>query len=271
MKYYFKIGYTILLLGLVSEVCAQYKFHLPDKHDYTSVYLHRPARNDGFVVNASLVAMFTSGVADRSGLRLGVGLSVGYRWGDWTVTTGMDAYTARQKFNIGTSYIGARYEDYYGYGGSYYLNHYYQGDRQTSAIIALLLADVQVRFEDDILALPFTGFKIYDRYRTAALEVQYRNVLIGANIYTTDINGVTDLSQHNARGAYHTGQQISSPLYAGYTARGLIARLGWNSRLGGNVLQNFTHRKLFDTADFKNGNYNNPFVQLGVNKPYTLY
>lgn len=261
----------MLLLGVMNKCLAQYKFHFPNKHDYTTVSFYQSDKRNGFVVGASLVALFTAGVTDRSGFRIGVGLSAGYQIGDWTFTSGLDAYKAQQKFNIGTSYVGVKYENRYGYGGSYYLNRYYQGDKQTSAIVALLLDDFQIRFEDDILALPFTSFKIYDRFRTAALEIQFKNVLIGANVYTTDINGVTDMTQANQKGVYQSGKQTSSPMYVGYTARGLVSRLGWNNPRVGNAVQNFTHRKLFDTPDFRVGNYNNPFVQVGVSKPYTLY
>lgn len=270
MRFY-TLLFIFLVATLLSKSFGQYKVHYPNKKDYTSFRLHKPRGNDGFVINASVVALFTSGVADRSGFRIGMGFSVGYQVGDWTFTTGLDTYKALDSFRLGTTYASTQYLDRYGYGGSYYLTHYYQGDVQTTGSLAAYFDELQIRFENDIFASPFTGFKVYDRYRTAALEFQYRNVLLGTNIYTTDTNGMTDVSLENPRGVYKTGKHISSPIYAGYTVRGLVARLGWNNKIGGNSVQNLAHRKMFNTSDFQTDSYNSPFVQLGANKPYTLY
>jgi len=214
--------------------------------------------------------MFTAGVADRNGFRLGAGLTLSQTIDNWTFSTGLDVYKAKQKFGIGTTFAGVEFDDGK-YGGSYYVNKYYQGDKQVSGIVTLHLEDFRINFEDDILAYPFTGFKVYDRYRTAALEVRFRGFMIGTNVYTTDINGITDVSFDNSKGVYASGKQISSPVYVGYTTHNMIVRYGLNGIAGGFAGQNGWHRYLFDTPDFKTGNYRNQFIQVGIDKPYTLY
>lgn len=242
---------------------------ITSKDDYTSLYPIRPDKK-GFEVSVSAVAMFTMGAKDRNGFRLGGGLNLSQDIGDFKLSTGIDFYKAQQNFGIGTTYAGVGYNDGR-YGASYFVNKYFQGDKQLSGIINLHLGEWQIRFEDDILALPFTGFVIYDRCRTAAIEVRYRHFMVGTNVYTTDANGLTDVSSTNAKGIYHTGKQISSPIYIGYTNKNLIVRYGFNSSLGGYVGQNSWHEYIFETANFRSGNYRNQFLQLGTDKPYTLY
>ena len=242
---------------------------ITDKDDYTSLYFFNPQKK-GFEVSVSGVFMFTLGVKDRSGFRIGGGLNLSQDVGDFKISTGIDFYKANQKFGIGTTYAGVKYNDN-GYGGSYYVNKYFQGDKQISGIVALDLGDWQIRFEDDILAVPFTRFVVYDRYRTAALEVRYRHFLFGGNVYTNESNGLLNVSASNRKGIYYSGKQISSPIYIGYTDKNLVARYGINTKFGGFLMQNWWHRFFFETSDFNYGTYKSQFLQLGIDKPYTLY
>ncbi|MDU1890299.1 MAG: polymorphic toxin type 23 domain-containing protein [Dysgonomonas sp.] len=265
-------GIVILLLSLLfsfySQAYSQYKINYDDNNP--TILTLGPERNNGFRVSLSLVAMFTSGASDRDGFRFGGGLSLSQTIDNWRFDIGIDAYKAKQKFGLGTSYAGVTF-DSNKYGASYYVNKYYQGDKQLSGLVNIHLDDFNINFEDDILAYPFTGFKVYDRYRTAALEIRYKRFMIGTNVYTTDINGVTDVYNGNNKGVYKTGKQISSPLYAGYTTNGLIFRYGVNNRVGGKVGQNSWHERFFNTPNFKTGDYNSQFLQIGIDKPYTLY
>lgn len=258
----------LLFFSVPLQNYAQYKVRY--NNDYLSALTLGPERNNGFRVSLSLVAMFTAGAADRNGIRIGGGLTLSQTIDNWTFSAGLDAYKAKQRFGIGTSFAGVTFDDDQ-YGASYYVNKYYQGDKQLSGIVGLHLDDFRINFEDDILAYPFTGFKVYDRYRTAALEVRYKGFMIGTNVYSTDINGLTDASNENSRGIYLTGKQISSPIYAGYAKNDLIVRYGLNGKAGGLLGQNGWHRLFFNTPDFKNGCYKNQFLQVGVDKPYTLY
>lgn len=267
------IKYNCLILFIffflsVPKAYPQYKFRYDN--DYLTDLTFGPDSQNGFRVNFSLVAVFTAGAADRNGFRLGAGVNIEQTIDNWKFTIGLDAYKATQQFGIGTSYAGVIFDDGK-YGGSYYLNRYYQGDKQTSAILGVRLNDFRVRFEDDILAYPFVGFKIYDRFRTGALEVRYKGFMIGTNVYTTDLNGVTDYFPSNRKGVYADGKQISSPIYVGYSDKNLFFRYGINSRIGGIAGQGFWHRYLFSTPDFKHNGHSNHFFQIGVDKPYTLY
>lgn len=243
---------------------------ITDKNDYTSLYFLTPNKHNGYEISVSAVGMFTLGASDRNGIRWGGGLTLAKQIGDFRISLGMDAYKAQQNFGIGTTFVGIGYDDG-DYGFSYYVNKYYQGDQQVSGIVNLRLRDFEIRFEDDILAVPFTNFIVYDRYRTAALEVRYKHFLLGFNVYTNEANGLMDVSPQNKYGVYHTGKQISSPLYVGYTDKNLLLRYGVNSSIGGLWGQNGWHRLFFSTPDFRSGDFNNQFLQIGIDKPYTLY
>lgn len=262
------VMWLFILLLYVGQIHAQHKFRYDN--DRLATLTYAPERTNGFGISLSLVAMFTAGAADRSGFRLGAGITLSQTVDNWTFRVGADVYKAMQKFGLGTSFAGVTFDDGH-YGGTYYVNKYYQGDKQVSGIVSLHLDDFNINFEDDILAFPFTGFRVYDRYRTAALELRYKGFMIGTNVYTTDINGQTDVSYTNSKGVYLTGKQISSPIYAGYATNGLLVRYGLNGQAGGFAGQNSWHRALFDTPDFNTGSYKNQFLQIGVDKPYTLY
>lgn len=272
LAYMNRFVFILLLISTFSILpissYGQYKFRYDN--DYLTTLSYGVERQNGFRISVSLVAMFTAGAADRNGFRLGTGFEISQTLDNWTISTGLDFYKAQQKFGIGTSFAGVTFNSR-NYGASYYINKYYQGDKQVSGLVTVLLDDFKINFEDDILALPFTGFKIYDRYRTAALEVRYKGFMIGTNVYTTDINGVTDYTENNSKGVYRSGKQISSPVYVGYSTHNLLVRYGVNSRLGGVLGQNGWHQHLFDTPDFEQGNYKNHFLQIGVDKPYTMY
>lgn len=266
MHFYF-ISLFILIFSIVPSVQCQTMFH---DDDYNSLYILDSKRSEGFELVASVVALFTTGAADRNGFRLGGSLTLSKTIGNWTFSTGIDAYKAKENFGLGTTFGAIEYYDGK-YGASYLLNRYYQGGKQMSGIVGVKVDDFSLKFEDDILALPFTGFVIYDRYRTAALELQYKHFIIGTNVYTTEANGLTDASRYNPKGLYMGAKQISSPVYIGYTNKDLIVRYGLNNRTGGYVGQNWWHRKFFDTGDFQSGEYQNQFLQIGTYQPYSLY
>ena len=267
-----KIQYLCVICVISSfanGLSAQHKIRF-DNDDIASL-AYRNKKQDGFSAQLSLVLMFTTGAADRNGLRIGGGLTLSQTFGNWTISTGADAYKATKRFGLGTTFAGATFDNRH-VGGTYYLNKYWQGDKQMSGMIRLcLFEDYKINFEDDILAYPFVGFKIYDRYRSAALELQYKGFMLGTNVYTTDIDGLTDASLYNSKGVYKNGHQLSSPIFVGYETNGLIARYGLNNKYGGYWGQNGWHRAFFNTADFRPGDYNSQFFQIGVNKPYTLY
>lgn len=265
------LNISVLLLGFLlylPSAYPQYKFRYDNYHPVSVEFA--PEKQNGFRASLSLVALFTSGVADRSGFRIGAGLKLSQTIDDWTLSLGLDAYKAARNFGIGTAFVGPTFR-HKEFETTYFLTKYFQGDRQMSGIVHLEINDFKFSFEDDILAYPFTGFKIYDRFRTAALEMRYKGFMIGTNVYTTDIDGVTDVLLSNQKGEYRSGQQISSPVYVGYARRDLMLRYGINSKLGGFLGQNGWHELLFGTPNFRYGDYKSQFIQIGVDKPYTLY
>jgi len=262
------LAVLLILFGGNGKGYAQYRLDYSSSHLSTLTY--GADRERGFTIKLSLTALWTMGSIERDGMRWGMGLTLSQTLSDWTFSVGADCYQEKQAFGLGNTFAGLTFErDRKGF--SYYLTHYYQGDAQQSGMIRIHLKDVLICFEDDILAYPWTGFKIQDRYRTSALEIRYKGYLFGTNVYTTDIDGLTDFSLTNRKGVYRNGQQISSPVYVGYEKNDLILRIGINDQTGGWIGQNAWHRFLFQTPDFVPGPYSCFFLQTGIDKPYTLF
>jgi hypothetical protein len=255
-------------LSSIGKVYAQYKMDYDRNRLSTLVYGSNHL--NGFCAELSLTAMFTTGSEDRNGFRWGVGITLLQTVGNWTFSIGADAYKAKQNFGIGTGYAGLQWDNQKK-GAAYHLIKYFQGEQQWSGMLRIHLQAFQINFEDDILAYPVNGLKIQDRYRTAAMEIRYKGWIVGTNVFSTDIDGLTDYSASNKNGKYKNGKQISSPVYAGYASHDLLIRLGMNNKIGGFIGQNLWHRYIFNTPDFNQGNYSYPFLQLGIDKPYTLY
>ena len=257
----------ILLLGS-GKGYAQYRWDYSESHGSSLRY--GSDRANGFSISLSLTALWTLGSIVGDGFRWGMGLTVSQTLNAWTFSAGVDCYKEKQAFGLGHTFAGLQFEDRR-QSFSYYLTRYHQREAQMSGIIRIRLNEVLICFEDDILAYPLTGFKIYDRYRTSALEMRYKGYLIGTNVFTTDIDGLTDFSPTNARGVYKNGKQLSSPVYVGYEHRDLILRIGINDKTGGWIGQNGWHRFFFQTPDFVQGDYRRFFLQTGIDKPYTLF
>ncbi|MCL1938151.1 MAG: polymorphic toxin type 23 domain-containing protein [Candidatus Azobacteroides sp.] len=247
---------------------AQYRLDYSPRH--LSTLRVGADREKGFNVLFSLTALWTMGSIVEDGLRWGVGLTLSQTLSNWTFAVGADCYKEKRTFGFGNTFAGLKFEKEQK-GFSYYLTQYHQRDAQRSGIIRIRLKNVLICFEDDILAYPLTGFKIQDRYRTSALEIRYKEYLIGTNVYTTDIDGLTDFSPMNVKGVYKNGRQLSSPVYVGYADRDLILRIGINDKAGGWIGQNGWHRFLFQTPDFVQGDYRRFFLQTGIDKSYTLF
>lgn len=236
-------------------------------------------KGGGWAVSISPVAMFTYGVASEAGgagvgkwsSRLGAGVSVSKKIGDWTLVAGGDLSSQNRKFG-GVAFGGAAYDD--GECGiSMIWNYYAQKDKQFSGVLGVRYDEMRLSFEDDFFAIPFTGFKPLDRYRTAAIEIQYGNLIVGVNVYTNDVGPdavklETTRSKHKI---YKDGCQLSSPIYFGYKKGNSVVRYGINNSEGGYLGQNWWHRNVFKSADFDFGLYDDPFMQIGTYKPYTLY
>lgn len=260
----------VLSFFVFSNLYSQSKYEVNYNKNHLSSVIYEQNQRDGFRISVSVVAMFTTGTSVMDGFRLGAGLNLSQTIGHWTINTGFDTYKAKQSFGFGTLYTGFGYTDNK-YEASYYLTKYCQGDKQLLGLLGLRVKDIHIHFEDDILAFPFVGFKIFDRYRSAALEVRYKGFIVGTNVYTTDINGMTDFSSENSKGVHLDGKQLSSPVYLGYSSHDLLFRIGINNKFGGLLGQNAWHQRFFGTPDFKAGNYNRFFLQTGIDKPYTLY
>ncbi len=242
-------------------------------------------KGSGWNVSISPVAMFTSfmgtdnpSVKNGKNFRLGAGVSVSKKLGDFTFSGGLDLYGSfgvdSEKFGVGTAFGGVGYDDGE-YGVSLLLNKYYQGEKQVSGILGIHVGDLQFNFEDDVFG-HIIG-KGGDKFRTAAIEIQYKDLVVGVNVYTQahdkDEHGKAVENPPYKNGRYPVAKQLYSPMYIGFRSGGSVVRYGYNNSDGGYYGQNWWHRHFpgMRTADFNPGNYDEGFVQIGVYKPYTFY
>lgn len=244
-------------------------------------------KGSGWNVSISPVAMFTSGLCksggNKSTFRLGAGVSISKKIGDFTFSGGMDFYGTYgdgvnknyNNFGKGTAFGGVGYDDGE-YGVSLLLSKYYQAPRQVSGVLGIHVGDLQFNFEDDWFG-KIVG-QGADRWRTAAIEIQYKDLVVGVNVFTDDPSGQgTDESTLNSKkGVYKNAYQTSSPMYIGFRSGGSIVRYGYDKSgegHGGFYGQNWWHRNFpgMATPDFKPGDYDQGFVQIGIYKPYTFY
>lgn len=244
-------------------------------------------KGSGWNVSVSPVAMFTSrlckGSTNKTTFILGAGVSISKQIGDFTFSGGMDFYgtygdgvnNTVNNFGKGTAFGGVNYDDGE-YGVSLLLTKYHQSPKQVSGVLGVHVGDLQFNFEDDWFgAIIKQGG---DRWRTAAIEIQYKDIVVGVNVYTNEADGLKDENYKgpNKKGEYLNGYQDSSPMYIGYRSGGSIVRYGYNKSgegHGGYYGQNWWHRHfpMMGTADFKPGDYDEGFVQIGIYKPYTFY
>ena len=228
--------------------------------------------SDKFGISISPVAMMTG--FKGSDIRFGVGVTASYRIGDWTLSAGTDFLRAAGRTGFGTYYGGFSYDD--GKNGfSFYATKYMYGAKQASGIFSGHIGDFSASFEDDIFGVLSGGGK-HDRYRTAALELGYKNFSVGTQLITNDPKGEgsdTDPTYtKNKKGQWDSGYQLLSALYVGYSNKNSVIRMGINSKLGGYLGQNWWHRHVFSTPDYKYvWDNNSPFYQMGTRQFYTLY
>lgn len=251
-------------------------------------------KGSGWNVSISPVAMFTSSIKGASGqkgtssFRLGAGVSVSKTIGDFTLSGGFDMYATSgngqnnnlsHKFGKVTVFGGVSYDDGE-YGMSLLLTKYYQQPKQVSGVLGIHIGDLQFNFEDDIFPYLISGTIAakHDRFRTAAIEIQYKDIVVGVNVFTeeTKKNEITEYDTGFATGRHSKAKQLSSPMYIGFRSGSSVVRYGYNrsgEEDGGYYGQNWWHRHFpgFGTPDFNSGNYDEGFVQIGIYKPYTFY
>lgn len=241
-------------------------------------------KGNGLNISISPILLFTRGVSGSAGgadadwvQHLGVGVTVSQKIGDWTIVAGGDLTYQNggiQNELGGVYFSGISYDDG-DCGFSLLMNSYYQRDKQISAVLGFRYQDLKFSFEDDVFpGKLFPSLKGLDRFRTAAMEIQYQTFIVGVNVYTNDPDKTLPRDDSvNPLGAHHDGRQLSSPIYVGSRRGNSISRYGWNNEKGGFVGQNWWHRSigLMATPDFKYGDYNNSFIQVGTYRPYTFY
>jgi RHS repeat-associated protein len=210
----------------------------------------------------SLMSMFTAGaMGNMNGFSLGVGISASYDIGDWTISAGIGG---------GSKYAGISYNDK-NFGFSWHTTKYggeidggSQGQR--TATLGLRYKDWSISHENDVALMRGDGG---DRYRSAALEIGYKDYMLGVNVYTNDpkIDGVL-----KGTNQYKNGIQYSSPLYIGKRVGYGMVKVGMEHPAIGRVFQNGFH-KLIGSPLLMQSTVNpfSPYIKSGRYFPFSKY
>jgi len=164
-------------------------------------------------------------------------------------------------------------------GFSYYHTWYNYGDKQRTGTIGYRNKDFSLKWENDLWG--DTG----DRFRSNATEIGYKGYVVGANVYTNEVEkrevGASPSSLFGRQIArwiggkagseyYKGGVQSSSPFYIGKRTGRNITRIGYNHPFFGDLTQDGAHW-IVNSPYFSRGAYSLPFLQQGTYTPYSLY
>lgn len=245
-------------------------------------------KGSNWAVSVSPVALFTSfmpveGGKSKISARLGGSISYTKKLGDFTFNCGIDAVGESQADGkwtggIGNTFGGLGYDDGE-LGVSMHFTRYHQGNKQLTGVLGIRTGDLKFNLENDWFSR-LVGMGTHDRWRSSAIEVQYKSLVLGVNVYTNEVvdKVLSDLPSPtgNPYGVYDNGYQESSPMYIGFKSGAGVMRFGYNrsgTDDGGFYGQNWWHGFFpgFKTPDFKYGNYNDAYMQIGTYKPYSFY
>jgi RHS repeat-associated protein len=141
------------------------------------------------------------------------------------------------------------------------------------------VGEYSVRVENDFLPGGDGG----DRYRTAAVQGQYRNYVAGFKLFTGDPDdGIGNRRKHN--GGYALGNKPSAGvLYGGVIINGQLYSAGWNSSGIKQGIQNNFH-KFYNAVLLRNkpnneklgmfydrNTYSRPYFNYSSLNPFSLY
>ena len=204
---------------------------------------------------------------------IGVGLNASYSDGDFTFGAGVSSvglFGGGSETRIGG---GVNYFDGTS-GGSLGYTHFGGIDAQSNLLAGYRYQDVSVKITNDYPISPG------DKYRTAAGELEYKGFSFGFNLYSNKPDGTkidydyqSKMWGANKKGAYATGERISSALYLGYHYEGVSYRAGIDAPFVQDATQNFIHRYLSKSPYFKTdyGSPPRPYFFLRTFDPFSLY
>jgi hypothetical protein len=226
--------------------------------------------------NFSINASFGLGISP-SGLVGGMNFSGTYHNGDFALTGGLGASGNMTSWGGGVSYDEI--------GVSYYKTTFGNAtgpdgkpNNQTVGGWGLNIKDFSLRIENDLFA------DKGDRWRTSAVEVGYKDFVLGTFVYTNAPDKNLDRSKahssfwNRTKDAYADGRVFSSPLYVGYKQGGKVTRIGLNQPWVQDATQNGVHlylskaSPLFPTPYQGHPDYySSAYRYRGYYNPYSLY
>ena len=262
----------------ITEFAYEYKYFDNDKKNLTilsnkngTLSLLLPVLLKGNVGNTYFHFSPGLGYDSLNGLHLGCDFGIGRQMGNWNFSA---------DFGIGLNLLAVGgYASYKKIGLGYYTAFFGNADgpdgqsnEQIVGGIQLFTKNFSLRFENDFL---FQGNK-YDRWRTAAIEIDIKNFIVGTNIYSNEPNKeYEDYSSSTWKingNAYSNGEIYHSIFYVGYRYSNRIVRIGINHPVIQDIIQNGWH-SLFNKPYFitPHDQYFSFYFYIGYYNPFTLY
>lgn len=183
-------------------------------------------------------------------------------------------------FGLGLNYYAVGgYVSYDNIGVGYYTTFFgnaigpdNQSNKQIVGGIQIFTRNFSLRFENDFL---YKGEK-YDRWRTAAFEIDIKNFILGTYIYSNEPDKVFENYSGSIwetdRQAYSNGEIYRSVFYVGYRYSNRIIRIGINHPVIQDIIQNGWHtlvnKPYFNTPY---GRYFSFYFYIGYYNPFSLY
>lgn len=190
---------------------------------------------------------------------------------------------------IGNQYYGSNFSfSYKKWGAGYGLTHYYEQNvgainyagEQNVGTISVLLGGASIRISNDLFG------DHNDRWRSSAVEIGYRDFVIGT--YVTNNDGKKDSEDYqklderknksieineNGNRQWAKGESFSAPFWIGFKSGNQICRFGFSHPFVQDKTQNMIHKTLAPTPLFKG--YSSfvygIYVYSGYDSPYSLW
>ncbi len=213
------------------------------------------------------------------GLALGANVGASYTSGNFSGSAGFGFNNFGYMANARASYYGFSYgQTYYG-GGESDPNGAY-GNQRVGAV-SYRSKHFSVRWENDGWAL--SG----DRWRTNAMELNYRGYIVGTTLNTNDPENAGSTADNRESkkwgknnlpyGSWKNGKVFRTPLYFGFQQGHKVTRIGYSHAKVQDFIQNGWHKhapvKRLRTHFFIDYQVEttDPYYYYGFYNPYSLY